>query len=60
MGQAQDMNDQPARPGYGLAYIRQVQAGRSPVSDLIDKHRAEMARIWERHVEELRNPARAA
>jgi hypothetical protein len=54
------MNDQPARPGYGLAYIRQVQAGRSPVSDLIDKHRAEMARIWERHVEELRNPARAA
>jgi hypothetical protein len=33
------------------------QQGRpSPVADLIDKHRAEMGRIWQRHVAELRKP----
>jgi hypothetical protein len=33
------------------------QQGRpSPVADLINKHRAEMDRIWERHVAELRKP----
>ena len=47
-------------PGELQRAAAMLRAGRSPVSDLIDKHRAEMRRIWERHVEELRNLTRAA
>ena len=30
------------------------QARRSPVADLIERHRAEMAEVWRRHQAELR------
>jgi hypothetical protein len=42
-------------PGYRQQIIRQVRAGRSPIADLIERHRAEMAKIWQRHAEELRH-----
>jgi hypothetical protein len=28
----------------------------SPIADLIERHRAEMAKIWERHAQELQRP----
>lgn len=31
------------------------QARRSPVADLIQRHRAEMSEIWQRHKAELRH-----
>jgi hypothetical protein len=52
--------DQTARPGYGPASIWQ-QSRPSPISDLIKEHRAEMAKIWQRHAAELaRQDDRAA
>jgi hypothetical protein len=32
----------------------------SPIADLISTHRAEMAKIWQRHEAELRNPVKRA
>jgi hypothetical protein len=34
----------------------QQQQRPSPVADLISKHRAEMAEIWQRHTEALKRP----
>lgn len=39
---------QPRQPQHG--YLA------SPIGDLIERHRAEMARVWQRHEAELQDP----
>jgi hypothetical protein len=35
------------------AYTPRTQDRPSPVSDLIQRHRIELAKVWERHIREL-------